>query len=510
MHDYTLALNLFSMSAAFESYAGRLKESNEMVDVVLSRAKTTECKMSVYHVRLENLGAEGRVVAALEFGLRVLDELGEKLPRKPTKAGMMKEFVSVGLSRRRRDDDFLSIGKMNNSSKLAAMEILRLMTHFAFGLSEDWFPLLTLHSMAMTLRWGLSPCSPSAVAAYAVLLAGRKEQHESSRFGKIALTLLETLNSKEDEAYTLLLLGRLFTHQNDPISDQSGIFNRALITASSLSQFHVAASAACCELDASFVGGMPLGYLSKKVSSLRHQDNQVNKLTKTLVLPLFELISSLRHPQYKCVLLSGGKQEPNPIARQSLPGIEQLECSLYFYQIAQAAFFQDWERTIKIYETFQTEQRRFLKTAKTNVLFLPMMLHVGVAYFATVSSHPSRLKNGKLILREVKGIADISPRLSFARLCYNMLDAEHTGLMDRSEVYRAFDELMATCRDYDYLHYEAFAAERAGMLLLEMNLVPAAKQYLGRGRSLYKDWGALGKVHAIEGLLQSLGKRSVV
>ena len=497
-HHYNLALDLYTTSATLESYAGRFQKSNEMVNVVLAGAKTTGCKISVYHVRLENLGAEGRVMDAIEFGVHVLGELGERVPRKPTKAGIMKEFVSVSLARRRHDDDFLSLGKMTNSSKLAALEILRLITHFAFDLSDDWFPLLTLRSMAMTLRWGLSSCSASAVAAYAVLLAVRKEQNESARFGKIAMNLLETLKFDEDKAHTLILLGRLFNFQNHPISEQGGLFSSAVIRASSCSQFHVAATAACCELDTDFIAGVSLGDLSKKVVSLRRQDNQANKLAQTLVLPLFELISSLRHPQYNCVLLSGGTKEKNPS--------EHVVCSLYFYQIVHAAFFQNWEQTIKLYETFQTEHRRVLKNEKTHVMFLPMMFHVGVAYFATVSSHPSRLKNGKAILREVKSIAEISPRLSFARLCYKMLDAEHIGLIDRSDVYSAFDDAMAACRDYEYLHYEAFAAERAGMLLLDMNLVPAAKQYLGRGRSLYKDWGALGKVHAIEVVLQSLGK----
>jgi predicted ATPase len=173
-HQYDLALDVFTLSAEYESHAGRFERSYEMVDMVLTKATKLEDKLRAYYVRLDGLAYEQRLVEAVDLGLMLLEKIGEKMPRQLTTIQVVGKTMKISwLMRRRGMFDVGTTDEMSMSNATTAMKVLSLLwTSAWYSGDAALFVAVTLKSMTLTVKWGLSPFSACALAAFARLLVG--------------------------------------------------------------------------------------------------------------------------------------------------------------------------------------------------------------------------------------------------------------------------------------------------------------------------------------------------
>jgi hypothetical protein len=185
-------------------------------------------------------------------------------------------------------------------------------------------------------------------------------------------------------------------------------------------------------------------------------------------------------------------------------GNDIARCNLYYYQIAHAFFFQNWQRTVDLYEHFQSESRHLFKTFKAHFLYPPLLLHVGVAHYAMAKSSSMHSKHAKRIFREVShftvGSTD-DGKQTMATVCVAVLEAEQAllhrssggshhneGNHDEESCCEMVEAAMTACRDNNLLHYEAAIAARASISLNDPSKVDL---YRTRAYSLYEEWGSV-------------------
>jgi predicted ATPase len=173
-HQYDLALDVFTLSAEYESHAGRFERSYEMVDMVLTKATKLEDKLRAYYVKLDGLAYEQRLVEAVDLGLMLLEKIGEKMPRQLTTIQVVGKTMQISwLMRRRGMYDVGTTDEMSMSNATTAMKVLSLLwTSAWYSGDAALFVAVTLKSMTLTVKWGLSPFSACALAAFARLLVG--------------------------------------------------------------------------------------------------------------------------------------------------------------------------------------------------------------------------------------------------------------------------------------------------------------------------------------------------
>jgi hypothetical protein len=122
-HHYNLAVDIFTLSAEYESYAGRIGTSYEMVDVVLAKATNLEDKLRAYYVRLYGLTCEERLVEAVHLGLELLDKLGEKVKRRLSTFNVVTKTMQISwLMRRRGAFDVGTMNEMSNWKTICSNE----------------------------------------------------------------------------------------------------------------------------------------------------------------------------------------------------------------------------------------------------------------------------------------------------------------------------------------------------------------------------------------------------
>jgi predicted ATPase len=277
-HQYDLALDVFTLSAEYESHAGRFERSYEMVDMVLTKATKLEDKLRAYYVRLDGLAYEQRLVEAVDLGLMLLEKIGEKMPRQLTTIQVVGKTMKISwLMRRRGMYDVGTTDEMSMSKATTAMKVLSLLwTSAWYSGDAALFVAVTLKSMTLTVKWGLSPFSACALAAFARLLVGLHRTDESYRVGQLALEVHKKCGSKENEGLLFLLLAGFVNHFRETCRDQLPLISRAHDSAFASGRILLAMIAVLIRLQVNFLVGTPLPALNQDCEALLSRTQRVD------------------------------------------------------------------------------------------------------------------------------------------------------------------------------------------------------------------------------------------
>jgi predicted ATPase len=221
---YKLCLNLHSSAAEVTYLNGDFKECEQMCEEILKNAKDDMDKMRAILTRVDSLGAQQKLEAAVLLSFDVLrTTLGE-----PFSKNMNRVHVLAGLVKTARmlhgksDGELLSLPLMTDEAKIAAMKLLLSITHHAYFLQKPVYLALAIFRMVqLTLRYGLDKLSASGFASYGLVRCGVLGKiKEGYRFGKLALTLIDRLDAQEWKAQVVCVCNQCLFHWQEPFTSQ--------------------------------------------------------------------------------------------------------------------------------------------------------------------------------------------------------------------------------------------------------------------------------------------------
>jgi predicted ATPase len=478
-HHYDLALDVFTLSAEYESYAGRLERSYELVDMVLANATKLEDKLRPYFVRFYGLTCEERFVEAVDLGLMLLEKLGEKLQRQLTVLQTIGRTVKISwLLRRRCILDVGAMDEISNWKLTTTMRVLSLLWGTAWYSGDSGlFVAVTLKSISLTLKWGHSPFSASALATFARLLVALNRTDESYRVGQLALEVHKKWGSKENEGLLFILLTSFVNYSRESSRDQLPLISRAYDSEYACGHNVYAMITVLIRLQVSFLVGVPLSALKHDCTALL--SNTSNRLATTCAQPVIQLISCLQDGTRKCNpwALSGEIQDECEFAVMcEASGNERALVLLWTYQIAQAFFFHKWDRAVEIYERLTTVHKNQWKTTKANVVHVPLTMWIGSAYMILARFNSLYISKARRLLRNCRRVAAAGN--PDAIVYTKMLEAEYAALTSTpAKVRDAFECAIAACQASGFVHYEAHLSERLGIVLVELGHFDMAARY---------------------------------
>ena len=508
-HHYDLALDVFTLSAEYESYAGRLERSYELVDTVLANATKLEDKLRPYFVRFYGLACEERFVEAVDLGLMLLENLGEKLQRQLTVLQIFGRTMKISwLLRRRGTLDVGTMKEMSNAKTITAMRILSLLCWTAwYSGNSGLFIAITLKSMSLTLKWGHSPFSASALATFARLLADLNRTDESYRVGQLALEVHKKWGSKENEGILFAVLAFLVNHSRESSRDQLPLISRAYDSEFGCGHNVYAMIHVLIRLQVSFLVGTPLSALKQDCAALL--SNTSNRLAITCSQPVIQLISCLQDSTLNCnpFALSGEIQDECEFAVLcEASGNERALVLLCTFQIAQAFFFHNWDRAVEVYEGFTSKHKRLWNTTKANLMHVPLTMWVGSAYMVLARYNDMYIGKARRFLRTFRRVA--ASGNPDGVVYGKILEAEYAVLTSTPTVVRdAFECAIAACHANGFVQYEAHLAERLGIILVELGHFELAARYLSTAVLRFEAWMAAAKVRSTKKMLKAVKRQ---
>jgi predicted ATPase len=218
---YDLCLEVFSAVAEVEHSCGNSARALHAVDIILAKARNFDHKIRAIFVKVNALGAQGRLSAAIKEGRDALEHLGEVLPSKlgSINASLDNHKTNKSLRKLSRNQ-LLNLPEMKDPSKMAAVQLLNSLSLFAWHAAEE--SLLTaiiLHLMTITLKYGQTQWTPFTYATYAMLLGARGDTTLATEFGSLAMELLQRTKSLAALPRTHLIIYTFINHLQQPLFD---------------------------------------------------------------------------------------------------------------------------------------------------------------------------------------------------------------------------------------------------------------------------------------------------
>jgi predicted ATPase len=207
--SYDLTLALYSEAAEAAYLQGCFDEMEQLVEVVLDRAKTVVDKVQVYDSRIQGYLSQGNLKETLKTGLEALKLLGIDLIENPSRADIQRELESTAaLLAEREIEDLINLPEIAAPEPLAAITILSNMGSAAFITLPALWILIICKTVNLSINYGNTIWSPLYYAAYGFVLCGVVQDIELGyKFGQLALTSAERLNTKKGKVRTLRFLG---------------------------------------------------------------------------------------------------------------------------------------------------------------------------------------------------------------------------------------------------------------------------------------------------------------
>lgn len=226
--NYALSLELHNAGAEISCAVANFEQVEVLSQAVFENAKSFDDKLTCYTTRVYVLGSTDRITEARDEGLRVLEQLGEGLPRSVGIPCVVLESIKTKrLMRRMSGRKLLHLPPMTNSKKLTALCVMNLLYSYTLWSGDLRAVVLTFRSIQMTIHHGLSSMSAVAVATYASYQCSFGNVEDGYRLGQYALEILEMFDSREWAGRVLSLVCSFVTPWKDDTAEQIDRFSYA-------------------------------------------------------------------------------------------------------------------------------------------------------------------------------------------------------------------------------------------------------------------------------------------
>ena len=508
---YSLALRVYSCASESYCSGGQFDLCEAASNVVIENAINILDKMPVYFSMVDALASQDKFSDALDLGLQVLAQLGEKVPRRAKFTHTGSEMARVAaLLHKKSDDDLIGLPPMSEPQKQSATRLMLVLSMIAFFNQENlYYPYLWLRSMRMTLQHGRDRATAPIFATYGIINSIMGRYEAAYRFGALATKMSTQAGRWDDQSITIVLVNCFTSHWKKPIYSLVATFDKAYEQSMATGNTNFAVLAGISRLEADFVAGATLQQVEEQCEQACIMLKALNKKAfMKACLPIWQAVLNL---------MGGASEETGPLVLtgdvMTESDIVEDDCrSGYDLAISNAqnlklwlaCFFQDWDACLEMTQIIRRHPEIYFGL-QAHFFSLSYTLFSGVAYFnlSRRSWRRRHLAKGKQALnRSKKWAEDGAPD---AIPIYKLLTAEHTVasnsvkvLVERHATVKAeFDEAIVAYRKSGHVQFEALANERAGTILMELEQGSDGVSFLEEARRLYLKWGAVEKAEQI-------------
>jgi histidine kinase len=150
-------------------YSGELER---LITEVMEHARTFEDSLVARTTLVKMLGTQDKKKEAMDLALDTLEKMGERFPRKPSRAHVATAHRKVRrLLKGKSDEDILALPPMRNRQKVAAQQMLAQAYLYAAQTSVYLTELFSLRMLELTIEYGISAMSSMGFGVYAVMLS---------------------------------------------------------------------------------------------------------------------------------------------------------------------------------------------------------------------------------------------------------------------------------------------------------------------------------------------------
>ncbi|MCV6620526.1 MAG: AAA family ATPase [Cellvibrionaceae bacterium] len=445
---------------------------------------------SAGHLNSEAAGVLKELLGAMHIGM-------------PQRVGVMRQvlgfFSLMRHSAVRNPEKILELPELRNEDVKQQIKLLSACLVAAYLCESDYFGLIVMHMIKLTLRHGVFDQSASPMICFSVVCMAFGRWDLARRFAKSALALLERYDNKSTEAFVYLNYGALVNHWfNRPISENESYVKMALESAEACGEFEVASLGIAILTGQRYLRGLPLPSLIEIQLKAREY---IEQFEKDLSLQhsdfTIELFRAASLNESDGVTISGPFfNEEDMLSLEADQGESIFVSGLY----ADKAFLCILQKDYKLaFDNFSRAFNGKIMEAAGSY-YHPFIFMVGVV--AAVNCLDLNYRPFKAryyiwaLLRRLKALSKQSP-VNF-RPYYLLARASflaHKGSFESG--MQAYQEALDSVARDGVLQTKALAHELFARFLLAKNFIGLANTQIRLAYEFYQQWGAQPKLRSL-------------
>jgi len=512
--NYGLILNLHNEAAECGMKIGQYNLANNFLEISLQNAKDSFDRILAHEIKLLHLIETHQFPSAIEYLLKVLNEIGYTVKRNPSKLEILKEFLKVKLMFIGKEpQDISHLPEMSAQAPLAFIKLTTIATVAIFGNAPDILPIINFKQVYLSLKYGKSTYLPYSIAAHGfAITAFMGDLVKGHDLAKAALKMTEEEESPLIKAKVMVIYYGFLSYWKNSIVESKAPLKLAYSIGRQTGDLLYATFALSFHNEIRFYTGDNLVEL---LADTTNDCITIKNLKQNLVYIISEyqrqMIINLVQPiENPWIFKNGGFDESNAIQELSNLGDKASTFGLYHNKMFIACLFnqydigEEYHRQASTYEDESTSRQ---------INYSAYLFYSTIIEIKTISSKDSKTRNA--ILKSIhKKIKKLQTHSHFAPqnfknkylLLLALLD-EYEGRM--SQAMGHFIEAIKYAKEASFISEEAISRELFSQYLLKAGEKEYGEMMLNVAYQSYNTWGARNKCQQLVKLFpQILGSQA--
>ncbi|MEH1779247.1 MAG: AAA family ATPase [Nostoc sp.] len=500
--NYSLTLALYDLGAGVTYISNQFEQTDRFITSILDNARNLLDKVSAYETKILADIAQSQMQNAISTALDVLEQLGIKLPKEPTKLdiflGLAKTKLILG---NKKTAQLIDLPKMTNPKALAVMRILSSTVSATYVCAPQLMPLFVFERINLSVRYGNTALSAVAYAWYGMILCGVLIDIEGGyEFGQLALQVLERFNANDSKAQTLFTNSTFISHWRELVRETIPSQLEAHQTGLETGDVEYATWSAVIYAYNQYWSGQHLNDVEQIIRSLLGAITPLNQKNGTIYLQIHhQAVLNLLGYSNNPSLLSGESfqvAETTPI-QEAMKDHSGLFMS-YVHQQCLHYLFEEYPEAIEKAKVGKLYYDSCVSTLSTVVhYFYQSLAQLAVYPKVSASERQQLLKQVKRNQKKLQKWAFYGP--SNYQNKFLLVEAELSRIQKKyPEAIALYDRAIQLAQENQYLNEEALANELAAKFYLHWGKEKIAQIYMTEAYYCYTRWGAKAKVVDLE------------
>jgi len=500
-NHYSLTLDLHEEALEVAFLLGDYAEQHRWANELLHHAHDQLDCIRTHQLHCLSLIAQDKPLAAVEYALPILKQLGIEFPEQPGAEDFQAELLKTQALLGDRDiASLLNLPLMSDPTILAGIRLLEKLNVALYIATPALFPLAIFKQIQLAIKYGNAPEIVPFYAAYGFILSGVVNEIDSGyEFSLLSLSLLEKLQAQAQKPVTYVNAYAAQFYKN-PIHSVIKPLQEASHAGLESGDLHYAAVSLLWSNVCGFFSGTDLPELNQDIS-------RDIKLMTGIHQQVSQVYTNILH---QVVLnLSGNNRLPAQLQGKayqietSLPQHQQANdrfavCVAQICQAILAYLFYDTRRANQAIQVAKEYQDAILGTLfSPELVFYDALIELG-HYSDTEQSNADDLAEKLSTHQQILSLLASHAPMNFQHK-WALVEAERCRL--NGDILAAedfYDAAIEGAEQHKFVHEEALACELATRFYLQRNKIVIARAYMSRAYYLWAHWGAKAKTEQLE------------
>ncbi len=475
---------------------GYYEEANNYLEKSIQSAKTIEDKVSAYEIKLTHYCETHQFQRAIDYLIIVLNDLGYKISRNPSKIEILIEFLKVKfLFIGKKAEDITNLNEIQNEKAYAFIKLTTMATIAIFGTAPDILPIINFKQISESLKNGKSPFLPYSLAAHGfaitVFMNDIKRGHE---LAYIALKMTELPESKLIRAKVMVIYYAFLSYWKNPFIESKEPLKEAYLNGRQSGDLLYACFALSFHYEVRFYAGENINEILKESTEA---NLTIKNLKQKLVFIVSEyqrqlLINLTQRKEIPWQLNSDGYDEESAINELELLNDRASTFGLFHNKMVLACIFNAYEEANTLRELATNYEDEVSSKQLNNTSFLLYSCIVEIKCLSKGLNNSKNVSSISKKINKLKTYAQLVPQ-NFANK-YQLLEALMLMHENRfTESIKLFLDSIDQAHLSGFIGEEAVARELLALYLLQSNQIEFGEIMLNLAYMAYKKWGASSK-----------------